>query len=40
MVDNWQEGKAKAEKEKQERTTKKREETALNDEKDNRVIKD
>ena len=40
MVDDWQERKAKAEKEKQERTTKKRENTALNGEKDDRSTKD
>lgn len=43
MVDDWQEKKSQKQKEKQERTemtAKKREETALNDEKDNRSIKD
>lgn len=43
MVDDWQEKKSQKQKEKQERTemtTKKREETALNDEKDNRSTKD
>lgn len=40
MVDNWQERKAKAEKEKQERTTKKRGNITLNGEKDDRSTKD
>ena len=40
MVDNWQERKAKAEKEKQERITKKRGNITLNGEKDDRSTKD
>lgn len=39
MVDDWQERKAKAEKEKQERTTKKRGNITLNGEKDDRSTK-
>lgn len=43
MVDDWQEKKSQKQKEKQERTemtAKKREKTAINDEKDNRSTKD